>query len=187
MQNKTNLRQRLLEQRKSLAADVRNHNDLAIGKLLIEWLDSHPTRTMAVYWPIQNEPDLRVLYPEIAARGVQLALPAVMEKDVAMKFLAWSPGDPLIKDRSGVPTASNRLAEVCPDVVLLPCVGFNSELMRLGYGAGYYDRTLAIHPRPAGIGIAYDCTEVAFNGAPHDVPLDIIITETSIRSSAQQK
>jgi 5,10-methenyltetrahydrofolate synthetase len=182
METKNNLRHALLTKRKALAPAVRMNNDLAIGKQLIRWLDAHPTRTLAVYWPIQNEPDLRALYPEIAARGVQLALPVVVEKDHAMTFRAWSPGDPLSKDKSGVPTAAGTSREAQPDVVLVPCVGFNAGLIRLGYGAGYYDRTLALAPRPTAIGIAYAYSKVAFEGAPHDVALDAVITENAICS-----
>lgn len=184
MQNKTELRHALLAARNALTAEARVRWDTAIGIQVVEWLRTHPVQTLGVYWPIRNEPDLRRIYPDLAAHGVQLALPVVAGKHMPLKFLAWMPGDPLIKDRMGVPTPVAASAAVQPDAVLVPCVGFNAALVRLGYGSGFYDRTLAILPRPVTIGIAYDCSGVAFDAASHDVALDMIITETAIASIA---
>lgn len=69
-------------------------------------------------------------------------------------------------------------AEVNPDVLLLPCVGFNNGRFRLGYGGGFYDRTLAATPRPTTIGVAYDCSEASFGHEAHDIAMDVVITET---------
>jgi 5,10-methenyltetrahydrofolate synthetase len=66
-----------------------------------------------------------------------------------------------------------------PPALLIPCLGFNAEGYRLGYGGGYYDRTLELLPRPHTLGIAYSNQEAVFSHAPHDVPLDVIVTETS--------
>jgi 5,10-methenyltetrahydrofolate synthetase len=73
------------------------------------------------------------------------------------------------------PTA--RDAQIAPDVVLAPCVGFNDQGFRLGFGGGYFDRTLAVAPRPTALGIAYASTRVRFTTDPHDIPLDLIITD----------
>jgi 5-formyltetrahydrofolate cyclo-ligase len=184
MQNKVNLRQTLLAARDVLAPDVRAHNDFAIGKQLISWVDTHPVQTLGVYWPIRNEPDLHAVYADIAARGIRLALPVVVAKDIALKFLVWAPGDALTKDRMGIPTPTSSKLEVQPDALLVPCVGFNAALIRLGYGKGFYDRTLARSPRPVAIGIAYALSQAVFDGAPHDVALDVVITESTILSAA---
>ncbi len=83
-----------------------------------------------------------------------------------------------MKDACGVLVPAKWSEPIQPNTVLIPCVGFNAQRIRLGYGAGYYDRTLAIAPRPATIGIAYTCAQAAFDAAPHDIALDAIITET---------
>ncbi|MGZ3159222.1 MAG: 5-formyltetrahydrofolate cyclo-ligase [Burkholderiaceae bacterium] len=180
MQNKTNLRHTLLAARNALAPDIRARNDFAIGRQVINWLAAHPVKTLGVYWPIRNEPDLHAVYPAIAAGDVQLALPVVVDKHAPLKFLAWTPGDELVTDTMGIPIPAPSNREVQPDAVLVPCVGFNAALIRLGYGKGFYDRTLAATPHPVAIGIAYALSEAVFDGAPHDVALDVIITESTI-------
>lgn len=180
MHNKVNLRHALLATRNALAPEVRAHHDFAIGERIINRLHSHPVKTLGVYWPIRSEPDLQRIYPELVARGVQLALPSVSDKNAPLKFLAWKPGDEMAKDTMGIPTPVPSSVEVQPDALLVPCVGFNARLIRLGYGKGYYDRTLAVSPRPVAIGVAYAFSEAVFTGAPHDVALDVIVTESAI-------
>jgi 5-formyltetrahydrofolate cyclo-ligase len=90
----------------------------------------------------------------------------------------WQPGEELAKDQFGVPVPDRQRAIPQPDVVLVPCVGFNAQRFRLGYGAGFYDRTLARMPRPLALGIAYDCGLAEFESNGHDVALDFILTET---------
>lgn len=182
MQNKVNLRHGLLNARDALSADIRAHKDFSIGEHVINWLIDHPVKTLGVYWPIRNEPNLHGIYPNIAARGVQLALPVVADKEAPLKFLHWTPGDELVKDKMNIPTPTPSSSEVQPDAVLVPCVGFNAALIRLGYGKGFYDRTLATSHRPIAIGIAYALSEAVFDGAPHDVTLDVVITENGIVS-----
>src|ERR1700757_659094 len=101
MQNKVNLRHTLLTSRDALSADLRAHNDLAIGEHVINWLSAHPAKSLGVYWPIRNEPDLHAIYPVLAAQGVQLALPVVTDHHAPLKFLSWMPGDELAKDKMG--------------------------------------------------------------------------------------
>ncbi len=133
-------------------------------------------RTLGIYWPVQGEPDLRPAYTALSEIGVQLALPVVVGQDAALKFSVWQPGDDLIKDKFGVPTPL-VCRETNPDAILVPCVGFTEQGFRLGYGGGFYDRTLASLPRPIAIGIAYACTLTEFDPAPYDIALDRIITD----------
>jgi len=180
MTNKSNLRQALIAARMALAADVREEWNRAIGQQLCNWLATHPAGTLGVYWPIRNEPDLREIYPDLARLGVQLALPVVTGKESPLTFRLWASDDQLIPDKMGIPTPAASSIEVQPDAILVPCVGFNAEKIRLGYGGGFYDRTLATSNRPAAIGIAFDCMRVAFAAEAHDVALDVIITESGI-------
>jgi 5-formyltetrahydrofolate cyclo-ligase len=181
------LRRMLLANRQAIEPEVRAQWDAAIGARLIDWWIANTgpdaPRTLAVYWPIRGEPDLHASYAELAARGVKLALPAVAGRDAPLRFLAWAPGDALMKDAFGTAIpASGR--EVRPEALLIPCVGFNRDRIRLGYGGGFYDRTLALPPRPLAVGVGYACGLAAFDAAPHDVALDAIITETSLIAPA---
>lgn len=179
MSDKTALRRALLAARNALTTETRKQWDAAIGTQIMTWWNMHPVQTLGVYWPIRNEPDLRFVYDDLATRGVQLALPIVINKAAPLKFAAWTPGDPLVKDAMGVAIPATADAIIAPEALLIPCVGFNAMRMRLGYGGGFYDRTLAASPRPMTIGIGYACALATFHGAPHDVALDMIMTEAA--------
>lgn len=179
MLNKTALRRSMLAARLAISPELRANWDAAIGARLKAQLMRQPLQTLGIYWPIQGEPDLREAYADLADRGVQLALPAVTRKNAPLEFFAWRPGDALGVDACGVAAPTTRDTPVVPQVLLIPCVGFNPQGFRLGYGSGYYDRTLEREPRPMTIGIAYSCLLTLFDAASHDVALDTIITESS--------
>jgi 5-formyltetrahydrofolate cyclo-ligase len=174
---KEDLRRVLLARRNAIAADARAQYDLALRFHVMAWWDRHPVRCLGVYWPIRGEPDLHAAYVELAKRGVQLALPVVVNADAPLLFAKWTPGDALEPDAMGVPTPTPTHVMVRPEALLIPCVGFNRQRIRLGYGGGLYDRTLAAVPRPLAIGIAYHDALATFAAAPHDIALDAIITE----------
>lgn len=173
---KAALRRALLANRQAIAPEVRQQWDTEIAARLVAWWEAHRATSLGVYWPIRGEPDLRPAYVELASRGVQLALPAVVAKDAPLKFIAWNPGDEMIKDTFGVAIPAGG-AELSPSALLIPCVGFNERYYRLGYGGGFYDRTLALSPRPRTVGIGYSCTFAAFDADAHDIALDTVITE----------
>lgn len=176
MENKNNLRRALLAKRSSISATMRRQSDDSIRAQLLSWWMEHPVQTLGIYWPVRGEPDLRPAYSALSELGVQLALPVVVAQDAALEFSAWRPGDALIKDKFGVSTPL-VCRDIKPDAVLVPCVGFTKQGFRLGYGGGFYDRTLASSPSPITIGIAYACTLTEFDPAPYDIALDTIITD----------
>jgi 5-formyltetrahydrofolate cyclo-ligase len=133
---------------------------------------------LGVYWPLRGEPDLHPAYAELARAGVRLALPLVVAPDTALDFVEWVPGEPMLSDRMGVAVPAVRRVVARPTALLVPCLGFNAQRYRLGYGGGYYDRTLEALPRPFTVGIAYAGDAVAFASAAHDVALDLVITES---------
>lgn len=180
MQKKPALRDTLLAARRAAPAALRGQWDAALCASVVEWWIAHPVRTLAVYWPIRAEPDLRPAYDELVRRGAQLALPVVVAQHAPLAFAAWTPGDALMKDAMGVSIPAHAMANLQPDALLIPCVGFNAARIRLGYGGGFYDRTLALTPRPLAIGIAHACALAEFDADPHDVGLDLIITETGL-------
>lgn len=132
---------------------------------------------VAVYWPLAGEPDLHPAYIALFEAGVRLALPVVHEKDAPLSFARWEPGEEMVRDQMGVAVPAVLRPVARPAAILIPCLGFNACGYRLGYGGGYYDRTLAPRPRPFSVGVAYALAAAEFDGAPHDVALDRIITE----------
>lgn len=184
MESKAELRSRLIATRRAMPAEHRLHADAAIGQRLLAWCRQHRNSArcvIGVYWPIQGEPDLRLCYASLVKEGVQLALPLVAERDAPLQFAPWQPGDPLMKDACGVPVPAHAHALLDPDVILAPCVGFNAAGFRIGYGAGYYDRTFAGRPGVHKLGIAYESALTFFTPAAHDLPLDVILTEAGAR------
>ncbi len=179
--DKRALRHTLLDVRRSVDESERAKWDIAIGAQLEQWLDAHPVDTLGIYWSIQKEPDLLPTYLKLAARGVQLLLPVTMGKGKPLKFAAWTPGDTLMKDSFGVPVPEQQVFGSTPPALLIPCVGFNADRFRLGYGGGFYDRTLALVPKSFAIGIAYSCQRTDFDISTHDIPLDMIVTELSVQ------
>ncbi|MEO6921719.1 MAG: 5-formyltetrahydrofolate cyclo-ligase [Collimonas sp.] len=179
--DKALLRPALLAARRAIDAGRRQDWDAELGRRVIAWVtqwrQTNPDGVLGIYWPIRGEPDLRPACAELAARGLQLALPVVVANDQPLRFVAWTPGESMNKDSFGVSVPASNMTAT-PSALLIPCVGFNRRKVRLGYGGGFYDRTLAPTPRPQAIGIAYSCGLVDFDGAPHDIALDAIITET---------
>ena len=174
---KQDLRRVLLTQRQDLTPVQRARHDAALGRRLLAWCAQHPSACLGVYWPISGEPDLREAYAELARGGQDLALPVVVGRDVPLAFAAWAPGEPLEQGAMKVPVPQAPQRFVTPDVLLIPCVGFNKARLRLGYGGGFYDRTLACAPRPLAVGVAYQCTLAEFEGDAHDIALDAVLTE----------
>jgi 5,10-methenyltetrahydrofolate synthetase len=175
--SKGDLRTQLLAARRALDAPTRAAWDLAIGEQVVAWWRGHRSDTLGVYWPLRDEPNLHAAYAELARLGVRLLLPVVVEKHAALEFAEWQIGEAMVKDAMGVAVPAQLRMAAYPPALLVPCLGFNRQGYRLGYGGGFYDRTLARAPRPRTVGVAYACLQVEFAGDGHDVALDDIITE----------
>lgn len=175
--NKAVLRTRLLAHRQAIAVEVREQWNASIRRGVLAWWEDNPVQTLGVFWPIRGEPDLRAAYEDLVARNVRLALPIVTGKDAPLEFVSWKPGDPMEKDAFGVSVPLARMT-ASPDALLVPCVGFNANCFRIGYGGGMFDRTLEASPRPVTIGVGYACGLVDFEADPHDVALDAVLTES---------
>jgi 5,10-methenyltetrahydrofolate synthetase len=171
------LRAALAQLRASIDPALKSEWDAAIGAQLLAWWRARPVMAIGVYWPLRGEADLSVAYAELAENGVRLALPVVLARDAPLGFADWRPGEAMVRDAMGVAVPAELRMVARPPALLVPCLGFNGAGFRLGYGGGYYDRTLALTPRPITLGIAYACLEADFASAPHDVALDLILTE----------
>ncbi|WP_229505658.1 5-formyltetrahydrofolate cyclo-ligase [Massilia genomosp. 1] len=177
------MRATLKAARRALDPLDKARRDALIGARVLAWWRAHSTReadqVLGVYWPLRGEPDLQPLYLELARAGVPLALPLVVAPDSALAFVAWVPGEAMVSDRMGVAVPAEQRMVDRPGLLLVPCLGFTAERYRLGYGGGYYDRTLEDAPRPVTVGVAYQADQVAFAEGQHDVALDVVLTEGS--------
>ena len=148
-------------------------------------------RRLAAVWPNDGEVDLSPLFARLWRRGIRVHLPVIAGP--RLWFAPFRPGTPLTDNRFGIPEprVSRRLA--CPalalDLVLVPLVAFDDRGRRVGMGGGYYDRTFAARRgrralrRPRLVGVAFDFQRRdALPGAPWDVPLDAVVTETGYRT-----
>ena len=174
---KAELRRHLLAARRELDAESRALAAITIGLKLQGWCARHRPASLGVYWPIAAEPDLRASFDVLHGQGLQLALPLVTAPDAPLQFARWIPGQAMQRDAFGVQVPLDPEFVPLPDVLLIPCVGFNAERFRLGYGGGFYDRTLDCTPRPITLGIAYACLQTDFAPGVHDIALDEILTE----------
>ena len=174
------MRPALLAARRALPEATRSSWDAAIAQRLLAWCANENIADIGVYWPLHGEPDLHAAYAQLAARGVALSLPVVLEKHAPLAFASWTPGEPMVKDGMGVAVPARLRLIPAPPALLVPCLGFNAERYRLGYGGGYYDRTLEHAPRPLTLGIAYGCLQAAFASGPYDIALDHIMTEGNL-------
>lgn len=175
---RTQLRARLLAARKGVGPEQRLAADGKIALHVATLLRSRfrAAAVIGVYWPIRDEPDLSVAWNDWGA----LALPSVVAPGQALRFLSYRPGQALQTKQFGICEPFDR-TEVLPDLLIVPCVGFwtapDGRAYRLGYGQGYYDRTLALRPIPS-IGVGYELSRLdQFEPAPHDRALDCVVTE----------
>jgi 5-formyltetrahydrofolate cyclo-ligase len=134
---------------------------------------------VAGFWPIQDEIDIRPVLSALHERGHPLALPVTGRRGEPLIFRAWQPGAPLLPGRFGTSHPDGPI--LTPGAFLIPLLAFDSAGHRLGYGGGFYDRTLALLKVPA-IGIAYGGQEVtSLPREPHDMALNMIVTEKGVR------
>ena len=175
-------RKRLIEARLAVPASQRSGMAAAIAENLKPLFGDVSGKTISFYWPLRGEPDLRPLMAQVAAAGGQCALPVVVERNAPLAFHAWAPGEPLEKGFWNIPVPKNARA-VQPGIILSPVVGFDPHCFRLGYGGGYFDRTLAVlthEPVVLGVGYASASIPTIFP-QPHDIALEAIVTEAGVQ------
>lgn len=174
-------RARLIESRLAISADART----AMAGLIAQGLDQVAGdvagKMVSLYWPFRGEPDLRPWLASVNARGGKSALPIAIELGRPLIFRAYAPGDKLERGVWNIPVPVAG-PEVIPDIVIAPLVGFDATGYRLGYGGGFFDRTLAALPKKAlVIGVGYEIARIAtIFPQPHDIPMDRIVTEAGV-------
>lgn len=135
-------------------------------------------RVVGFCWPVQNEPDLRPFIAGLRATGCRAALPVVLRPGMPLAFREWWPEQPLVPDRYGIPAPTDG-DFLHPDTLLLPVNAFDAGNHRLGYGGGFFDRTLAaMRARPKVVGVGYGTAKLStIHPQKYDIPMDMVVTE----------
>lgn len=176
-------RKRLRAARLDLAAEARMAAAQAIAShldaLIAKHLGDPSGHVISGYWPIKAEPDLRFWMESLHARGARMALPVVEIPATPLAFRAWHPGMKMERGHWNIPVPPADAPRLVPEVALAPLVGWDDAGYRLGYGGGYFDRTLAaLALKPFVIGVGLQTARIAtIFPQPHDVRLDAIVTE----------
>jgi 5-formyltetrahydrofolate cyclo-ligase len=171
-------RAELIARRGALSLHDRQHYAESLTAHLLATLGLCSCPVLGFYWPIRGELDLRGFAQRHIEAGGAAALPVVVASNAPVEFWEWHPGTSMQRGAWNIPVPAERHPLV-PDALLIPLVGYDAAGYRLGYGGGYYDRTLAgLTPRPLCIGVGYDDAALAtIYPQPHDVPMDLIVTE----------
>ncbi|TPL71552.1 5-formyltetrahydrofolate cyclo-ligase [Mesorhizobium sp. B2-3-15] len=171
-------RKRLIDERLAVDTDERLAKSLRIASALDLAVGRVSGRIVSGYWPFRGEPDLRNWAIRVIERGGRIALPVVIKKGWPLEFRIWGPGDPLERGIWNILVPSHG-PSVQPDVVIAPVVGFDQANYRLGYGGGFFDRTLAAAPKhPLVVGVGYASSKIqTIYPQPHDIPMDVIVTD----------
>ncbi|MDP3314576.1 MAG: 5-formyltetrahydrofolate cyclo-ligase [Devosia sp.] len=164
----------------SLRADAARE---AVGHFL-HGVDVAKGEIVAAYWPIRDELDIKTLIGRMMDAGQPVCLPVVVGPELPLELRLWQVGAPLYEAGFGTLAPPDDAPRVEPDVILMPLLGFDRRGTRLGYGGGYYDRTLAhLSKRARLIGFAFARQEVEhIPRQAHDVPLDTVVTELGVRN-----
>jgi 5-formyltetrahydrofolate cyclo-ligase len=170
-------RERLIAARLALSVEERTKHAQQIAGDLDAVVPLAASTIVSVYWPFRGEPDIRPWMAAIWSKGVGVALPVVEAKGQPLVFREWRPDARLKRGVWNIPFPADGAA-VVPMVVIAPLVGFDPAGYRLGYGGGFFDRTLAaLDPKPLAIGVGHPVGALAtIYPQPHDVPMDWIVT-----------
>jgi 5-formyltetrahydrofolate cyclo-ligase len=161
-----------VQERTRVASEVAAQLDL-----LIPATTAGVATLVSVYWPFRGELDLRDWMRSGVQRGLRIALPVVVEKGQPLVFREWVPGARLTRGVWNIPVPAEG-PEVLPNVLLSPFVGFDPQNYRLGYGGGFFDRTLAAMKTPRRvIGVGHPSGALpTIHPQVHDIPMDVIVT-----------
>jgi 5-formyltetrahydrofolate cyclo-ligase len=171
-------RERLIALRMAMPPAARREAGERITRTLEGIIAARPG-VLGIYWPFRAEFDPRPLVETLVAGDREVALPVVIDKKGPLEYRLWAPGDTLATGVWDIPIPEKREI-VTPSMLLAPFVGFDRACYRLGYGGGYFDRTLAaFDPPPIAIGVGFAAQQIeTIYPQPFDIPMGLIVTET---------
>jgi 5,10-methenyltetrahydrofolate synthetase len=185
--DKTALRRRLVEQRRNM--EDRLHRSDLLQQVMRIWLVDRPDTVIGAYWPIKGEFDqLPILHRwkedgELLDKPLRrrIGLPVINKEHKTLTFHVWYPGCPMEEDAYGIPKPKDTEV-IQPTLLFVPCVGYGTGGYRLGYGGGFYDRTLAtLRPKPFTVGLGFREAYVDdFEPEAHDQPLDALLNDNGV-------
>ena len=172
-------REALIARRMTVTPETRQRWSDAIARGLQAAIGDFHWRTVSFYWPFRGEPDLRPLIETVWQAGGRALLPVVVEKKAPLVFKPWRQGEALGRGVWNIPVPETGETAL-PDTVIAPVVGYDDGCFRLGYGGGFFDRTLAaMQDMPLVIGVGYSLQSIAtIHPQPHDIAMSMILTET---------
>lgn len=178
-------RQRLLAEREALSTELREHIQRQCLHYIAAYLGQCEPGILGLYWPIKGELDCRQLAGSLLSAGWVLSVPVINSDTRKLDFARWQPDTPMQSGRWNIPVPVMQDL-VKPERFLVPLVGFDAKNFRLGYGGGYYDRTLAdsyTTVETIGVGMEMGRFETIY---PHemDIPMNKIITESGMQLTA---
>lgn len=186
-EDKKNLRKLLIDQRLRMPDRLQRVEQLQ--QIMRIWLLGRPDTVIGAYWPIKGEFDpLPALHRwkedgELMdqAQRRKIGLPVVDKVSMTMQFHTWYPGCPMEEDAYGIPKPKDTEI-ITPTLLFVACVGYGPGGYRLGYGGGFYDRTLAaLEPRPFTVGLGFEHGFLPeFQPEPHDLPLDAMLNDQGV-------
>lgn len=182
-EQKAKLRQEALARRLAVPQADRADASRVAADVFLDGVPLQSDQIVALYWPIRDEIDCKPLLTRLMDSGQKIALPVVTGEDEPLQLRLWEDGQPLYPSGFGTLAPSEIAPIVAPDIVVIPLLAFDRRGTRLGYGKGYYDRTLAaIDKKPLLVGYAFSAQELDFiPRLDHDLPLDLLVTETGLR------
>ncbi|WP_225721344.1 5-formyltetrahydrofolate cyclo-ligase [Candidatus Vallotiella sp. (ex Adelges kitamiensis)] len=178
------LRAKLLVERMRFASTLqRMRADVELAVHLANVLRWYSPRCLGFFWPVSAEFDVRPVVKHWLNGSTtrRAALPVIVTPHAPMVYHTWIPSSPMKKGCYQIPVPEHE-SSIMPDLLLAPCIGYDASRYRLGYGGGYFDRTLAAWPEhaclPITVGIAYECSRIdSLPCGAHDLPLDMIVTD----------
>jgi len=179
------MRRGLLEARRQLTEPQRQAANEALLVRLAGHVGDAAHERIAIYWPVRNEPQLEPLAMQWVMQGAGLALPVVDAAAQPLRFVSWRHGDPLVPGAFGIARPASDVA-IRPTLIIVPCLGFDVRAYRLGYGGGFYDRTIAALQADPNlpvrtVGVAWDEALLDnFEPLPTDLPLDAVVTPSAV-------
>jgi 5-formyltetrahydrofolate cyclo-ligase len=172
MERKAQLRAEMLVRRQAFDPDA----GTALAAVIAAELTFPPASSIGGVWPLPNEMDLRPAMTALCAAGHEIYLPETPKLGNPLIFRRWIPGCVMVQERFGTLRPDGPVGS--PEFIFVPLLAFDAAGYRLGYGGGFYDRTLAALPGSEAIGFAYAAQQVpSVPAEAHDIPLRRIVTE----------